>query len=108
MKLEEKFQGLVAIELFYTYKRERVQTIFYVELHNKSLFVFDENNDLKWKCSYMDNEDNYAITNVWCKSHDKWSISDDTKYAKRIHIHKILDSFDFSKFADSLDYNCAQ
>jgi len=47
MKLEEKFQGLVAIELFYTYKRERVQTIFYVELHNKSLFVFDENNDLK-------------------------------------------------------------
>lgn len=102
MKLEEKFQGLVALELFYTYKRERIQTVFYVELNNKLLYVFDENNDLKWKCLYMDDEDNYAITNVWCKSHDKWSISDNTNYARRIHIHKKLDSHDLSELVDTL------
>lgn len=54
------------------------------------------------KCLYMDDKDNYAITNVWCKSHDKWSISDNTNYARRIHIHKKLDSHDLSELVDTL------
>lgn len=100
MKLENFFSGIISCDLYYTYTREKISTIFNVEQKHNSLLIFKDN-DLYWLGEYIRDEDAYAIVSNWCKSSECWGIRDNILYAQRLRINEIVK--DYASIMDMID-----